>query len=86
MSWGRKSEWCTRQQSDTAGDRHWPFTEALNRRGRIRAELVLEALEASGAQGAILILEVIHAFEADENRVLDEMQASVEYWKAALHH
>ena len=74
------------QQSDTAGDRHWPFTEALNRRGRIRAELVLEALEASGAQGAILILEVIHAFEADENRVLDEMQASVEYWKAALHH
>ena len=70
-----------------AGYRHGPFTEALNRPGgRIRAEKVLEALEGSGAQEAILILEVIHAFEADEKQVLEEMQAGVEYWKAALKH
>ena len=39
----------------------------------------LEALEVSGADEAVLILEVIHAFEADENQVLEEMQASVEF-------
>ncbi len=44
----------------------------------------LKALEASGAEEAVLILEVIHAFEADENQVLEEMQASVEFWKAAM--
>ena len=43
-----------------------------------------DSTRASGADEAVLILEVTHAFEADENQVLEEMQASVEFWKAAM--
>ena len=62
----------------------WPFTATYNKRGRIRAPRVLEALRASGAAEAVLILEVIPAFEADDRRVLDELQESVAYWKQAI--
>jgi hypothetical protein len=72
------------QQSDAEGDHHWPFTAAYNERGRIRAPRVLEALRESGADEVTLILEVIPAFEADDERVLDELQESVAYWQQAI--
>ncbi len=65
------------QQSDAAGDHHWPFTAAYNARGRIEAQPVLEALADSGAEDVSLILEVIPPFEADDRQVLEDLRESV---------
>jgi sugar phosphate isomerase/epimerase len=72
------------QQSDADGDHHWPFTAPYNEQGRIRAPRVLQALHESGADEVTLILEVIPAFEADDRRVLDDLQESVRYWQQAI--
>lgn len=72
------------QQSDANADHHWPFTPATNKIGRVRADLVLRALVGSGASDVALILEVIHPFEADDDQVIEDLRASVEYWRSAL--
>ena len=72
------------QQSDAEGDHHWPFTPAYNALGRIEADRVLDALSASGAPQATLILEVIPPFEQDDRAVLEDLRASVAHWRAAL--
>ncbi len=72
------------QQSDAEADHHWPFTPQYNERGRIRAERVLEALAASGASDAALVLEVIPPFESRDEQVLNDLRASVDYWQRAL--
>jgi sugar phosphate isomerase/epimerase len=81
---GRSTEVVHLQQSDSSGDHHWPFTEETNRIGRIEADRVLSALDASGADQVVLILEVIPAFEAADDQVLRDLEASVHYWQAAL--
>jgi hypothetical protein len=63
---------------------HWPFTAAYNAQGRIEAERVLEALDASGAGEVALVLEVIPSFEQDDDLVLAELAESAEHWRAAL--
>lgn len=83
---GRSTEVVHLQQSDSSGDHHWPFTEEANRVGRIEAERVLSALDASGAEEVALILEVIPPFEAADDQVLRDLEASVHYWQAALAH
>jgi len=45
---------------------------------------VLDALEASGAREAALVLEVIPSFEQDDDLVLAELIESAEHWRAAL--
>ena len=72
------------QQSDEEADHHWPFTAARNAQGRIDAGRVLEALDASGAREAALVLEVIPSFEQDDDLVLAELVESAEHWRAAL--
>jgi len=72
------------QQSDADADHHWPFTAARNAQGRIDAGRVLDALEASGAREAALVLEVIPSFEQDDDLVLAELIESAEHWRAAL--
>jgi sugar phosphate isomerase/epimerase len=72
------------QQSDAIADHHWPFTAEANRAGRIEAGNVLQAIEASGAHEVALILEIIHPFEADDDRVIDDLRTSAEYWRRAL--
>lgn len=72
------------QQSDVGADHHWPFTPAANQVGRIEADQVLRAIEASGAVDVALILEVIHPFEADDDQVIEDLRVSVEYWRRAL--
>jgi D-erythrulose 1-phosphate 3-epimerase len=72
------------QQSDAAADHHWPFTRQRNAAGRIDAENVLAALDASGARGTTLVLEVIPPFEQDDDEVVEELQESVAYWREAL--
>lgn len=72
------------QQSDADADHHWPFTAKTNAVGRIHAPDVLGALGESGATGTALVLEVIPAFEADDDAVLAEMVESAAYWRAYL--
>jgi sugar phosphate isomerase/epimerase len=72
------------QQSDRIGDRHWPFTPAKNRLGRIDAVRVLAALTASGVPFVDLILEVIPPSEADDETVIRDLVASVHYWRREL--
>ena len=72
------------QQSDAEGDHHWPFTPEANARGRIDADRVIDALGEGGVEELALVLEVIPAFEQDDAAVLDDLAASVDYWRAAL--
>jgi D-erythrulose 1-phosphate 3-epimerase len=72
------------QQSDAAGDHHWPFTPEYNDRGRIHGREVLDALGSSDADEVTLVLEIIPPFEADDARVLGELRESVMYWQEVL--
>jgi sugar phosphate isomerase/epimerase len=72
------------QQTDGKGDRHWPFTVEFNRIGIIEPQKVLDAVEASGADKVFLELEIIPSFEAREKQVLDDLKASVDYWRKAV--
>jgi len=72
------------QQSDALGDHHWPFTPEANRNGRIEADRVIDALGEGGAEELALVLEIIPAFEQDDDAVLADLRASVEYWAEAL--
>ena len=72
------------QQSDDKYDRHQPFTPETNAAGRIEHKRVIEALKASGAEKAVLMFEIFHAFEEDEAKVLADLKSSVDQWKTAL--
>ncbi len=72
------------QQSDAGGDHHWPFTPARNAEGRIDADRVIDALGEGGVETCALVLEVIPAFEQPDDEVLDDLSASVDYWREAL--
>ena len=51
----------------------------------MRAEDILRAIAPWQADGDVfLFLEPIHPFEADDNKVLDELKESVAYWREAL--
>jgi len=69
------------QQTDGKADRHWPFTEEYNKIGIIRPEKLIEALEGSGSKENYLFLEIIHPFEYREDKVIEDLKASVKYWK-----
>ena len=72
------------QQSDALGDHHWPFTPEANRVGRIDADRVIDALGESGVGDIPLMLEIIPAFEQEDDAVLDDLAISVDYWREAL--
>jgi D-erythrulose 1-phosphate 3-epimerase len=72
------------QQSDAAGDHHWPFTPEFNAAGRIDGTRVLQAIAASRAREVALILEIIPPFEADDDQVVADLRASVSYWREHL--
>ena len=72
------------QQTDADADHHWPFSAEHNAAGRIDADRVLAALDASGAEDVALVIEVIPAFEADDDGVVGGLVESVAYWREAL--
>ena len=72
------------QQSDAAGDHHWPFTPERNAQGRIDAGRVLDTLAAAGSEDVLLMLEIIPGFEDADDQVRRDLQASVQYWRTAL--
>ena len=69
------------QQMDGVWDRHWSFTKAHNAEGVVKMDKVLEALEQSGAEEVYLFPEMIHAFEFEEEKLLEEMDESYQYLK-----
>lgn len=72
------------QQTDGVLDRHWPFTSEYNSRGIIQPQKVIKAIDESKAKEVVLMLEVIHAFEEDEGKVLSDIKESIGFWKKAL--
>jgi sugar phosphate isomerase/epimerase len=69
------------QQTDGAKDRHWPFTPEFEEDGIIDAGKLIQAIDDSGAGGVALVLEIIHAFEEKEDKVMEDLEKSVAYWK-----
>lgn len=73
------------QQANRAGDHHWPFTPERNEEGLLEAGPVIGALRHSRPQEEVfLFLEVIHPHECPDDQVLDDLRASVTYWREAL--
>jgi len=68
------------QQTDGEVDHHWPFTDQYNTTGIIHPEKVIESLDRSGAKEVRLIFEIIHPFEELEQKVLDDLKSSVDFW------
>jgi sugar phosphate isomerase/epimerase len=72
------------QQADGKADHHWPFTAVTNAAGIINAQRVLAALDRSGAADITLVLEVMPAFEQDDDQALSDLCESADYWRDAL--
>jgi sugar phosphate isomerase/epimerase len=83
-SLGRSAPVVQLQQSDADGDHHWPFTDRHNAIGRISADRVIDALGEGGVEESALLLEVIPPFEQADDAVLDDLAASIDYWREAL--
>ena len=81
---GRRAPVVQLQQADGQADHHWPFTPETNAAGIIEAGRVLAALDASGATDVALVLEVIPAFEQDDDQALADLRQSARYWRDAL--
>lgn len=71
------------QQSDITASRHWPFTEECNRKGVIRGEEIVRAIEDAQPDHDILLSFELRsaAFYPDDDHHLDILQASVDYWR-----
>ncbi len=70
------------QQTDLEASRHWPFTPENNRRGIIRGDEVVQAIEDSAAGEILLAFELrVSAYYPQELEFMDNMRSSVEYWR-----
>ncbi len=72
------------QQCDADADRHWPFTAGWNAVGRIHADAVIDALGEGGAEDVVLMIEVSPPSAQEDESVVDDLVASVDYWRDAL--
>jgi D-erythrulose 1-phosphate 3-epimerase len=72
------------QQANRDGDHHWPFTPERNAEGLLHPGPVLAGLgRLAEPREVYLFFEVIHAPETDDDRVLADMRASADHWRAA---
>ena len=70
------------KQSTKDKGAHWPFTEKYNKIGIISPPRVMQAVEASGAEEVVLLLEISHRERYPmEYQVIDDLKESVEYWR-----
>jgi D-erythrulose 1-phosphate 3-epimerase len=69
------------QQVDGNGSPHWPFTKECNAKGIIDPKKVMQALEASGSKENYLILEIFHSLAVPGEKVISDIEASVDYWR-----
>ncbi len=70
------------QQTNKKASQHWPFTDEYNRKGVIRGEDVVQAIEESGVKEIFCVFEINHkAFYPIEEQVIDDIRKSVDYWR-----
>jgi len=70
------------QQTDLSASNHWPFTEASNSKGVVKGDDVVKAIHDSGAKEILLAFEIrTSAYYPQELGHLENLQASVEYWR-----
>ena len=61
---------------------HWPFVPEFNKDGRITPERLITALKNAGVKEVTLLLELsFREREPFESRVVQDIVASVEYWR-----
>jgi sugar phosphate isomerase/epimerase len=69
-----------KQSSENKGG-HWPFTPEYNQIGRIKPDLVLEALRKGGCESTEFILELsFKEREPFDSIVQESLRTSVNYW------
>lgn len=68
------------QQTDGLLDRHWDFTKT----GIVTPELIKAATSEAGLDHIIQYLEVVTAFEADDDEIYDGMIKSMQYLQKEL--
>lgn len=69
------------QQTDGKADRHWPFTKEYNQMGIIKFDKVLESLQKSGLEEVWIFPEFFYGTDAEESKILAEIDESFEYLK-----
>ena len=70
------------QQTVLHKSNHWPFTDECNAQGIIKADKVLETLEAGGCEETILMFELSNREHVDtDNNTIPDTKASVNYWR-----
>ena len=84
--YGSRSTVIDCQQTDAKSSTHWPFTEEYNRRGVVRGEEVIRAIQDSGAKEILLAFEIrIAAFHPQEYAYGRSLEESVMYWRRWVH-
>jgi len=70
------------QQTDLSASHHWPFTEEYNKKGIIKGDEIVKAIEDSGADEILLAFELrCSAYHPQEYTHLDILRESVKYWR-----
>ena len=70
------------QQTVLHKSNHAPFTGENNREGIIKPEKVLAALRKSGCEESLLAFEIGHREHWDSDfRIVEDLKASVDYWR-----
>jgi hypothetical protein len=71
------------QQTNTEASHHWPFTEAFNAKGVIDPQEVVDAITAASVEHDILLGFELRssAYYPNDDRHLDTLKASVDYWR-----
>jgi hypothetical protein len=72
------------QQTDGRGDHHWPFTDEFARTSVVDVRRVVEIARRSPLDTVYLFLEICHGHEVPDDRVIDDLRASVDTWAEAL--
>lgn len=72
------------QQSSFGSDQHDPFTPRTNQSGGVDRDRVLTFLESWTADDIYLFLEFIPHHEGDDDLVVEELTASVEFWREGI--
>ena len=82
--WDASRRWCSCSRPTAWADHHWPFTAATNEHGVIRRAACWMRWMPRGPSDIALILEVIPAFEADDDAVVGTWPSRSAYWREAL--
>jgi len=73
------------QQTEAGHSRHWPFTKEYNRRGIIKPDKVMKALEEGEAKEVLFLFEISHRERyPDDLRIIQDLKDSTEYWKSYI--